>query len=125
LGVGLGVGFTVGLGVGVGLGFDVGLPCECEADDEEPVCDDADVNEGAVNELPAVEPGTLPIDDVPGLEELDELAGGADAVAPTFADGSRSMTAATMSPPSSTNTTVMTTTRSRIEPGSGTAIRSP
>jgi hypothetical protein len=115
--VGSGFGFGVGVGVGFGFGFGFGLIAGCEAEDEEPV-----------DEAGAVELGVLETDDdVPGSEDTgdDEVAGGTASAEPAFVAGSRSMTAATMSPPSSTSTSVTTTTRSRTEPGSGMAIRSP
>jgi hypothetical protein len=117
------VGFTVGFGVGLGLGFGfvVCFANEGEADDGEAVTAGADVDAGAVDE-----PGTTPSDalelddDVPGSEEpAAELDGGWDCAAPTLLLGSRSMTAATISPPSSTSTSETTTTRSRTEPGIG------
>jgi hypothetical protein len=131
-GVGLGVGFTVGVGVavglGAGLGFGFGLASEGEVDDEGAVDDDADVNAGAVDEPGTTEPGVLETDDdVLGCDEAgaDELAGDCDCAELALLAGSRSMTAATMRPPSSTSTSVTTTTRSRTEPGIGMTVRLP
>ena len=131
VGVGLGVGFAVGLGVGfgVGLGFGfglvVGVPTEFEADDEEPVAEDADVDAGPVDEPGTTEPGELEpgrrgARPRRGLLTTNSLAV-ADCAEPAFVAGNRSMTAATMRPPSSTSTSVTTTTRSRTEPGIGMA----
>ena len=55
--VGLGVGFAVtvgfavgfGVGLGFGFGFVVGFATEGEADDEDALADEADVDEGAVD----------------------------------------------------------------------------
>jgi hypothetical protein len=128
LGVGFAetVGFAVGFGVGLGFGFGfvVGLANDGEADDDDALADDADVDAGAVDEPGTTEPGALERDDdVPGSNEVaaDELAGGCDCDEPTLLEGSRSMTAATISPPSSTITSETTTTRSRTEPGIGMA----
>jgi hypothetical protein len=132
LGVGFGVtvGFAVGFGVGLGFGFGfvVGLTNEGEADDEDALADDADVDAGAVDEPGTTDAGALETDDdVPGSDEAgaDELAGGSDCDEPTLLEGARSITAATISPPSSTSTSEMTTTRSRAEPGNGMAVRPP
>ena len=68
--------------------------------------------------------GVLEVDDdVPGSDEArdDELAGGSDCDEPTVVVCPRSSTAATISPPRSTTTSVPTTTRSRTAPGIGTA----
>jgi hypothetical protein len=123
--VGVGVGFGVGLGVGlsVGFGLDVGLPCECEADDEEPVADDTD--EGPLDEPGADDTDEGPLDEPDADEAADELPGAADDGELTFVAGSRSITAATTSPPTTTSTSTMTTTRSRTEPGTRMTIRSP
>jgi hypothetical protein len=124
VGVAVTVGFAVGVGLGFGFGFVVGLTTEGEADDEDALADDADVDAGAVEDPGTTEPGALEMDDdVPGCDEggADELAGGSDCDEPTLVAGRRSMTAATISPPSSTSTSVTTTTRSRTDPGIGMA----
>ena len=128
VGVGVGlaepVGFAVGFGVGLGFGFVVCLATEGEADDDDALADAADVDAGPVDEPGTTEPGALePDDDVPGVEDVaaDVLAGGSDCAEPTLLLGKRSMTAATISPPSSTSTSDTTTTRSRTEPGIGMA----
>jgi hypothetical protein len=133
VGVAVGVGFGCGVGLTVGFGVVVGLACNGEADDDEPAVgvayvDSGPAHDGGAEEAGAAEPGALEVDDgVLGSAEAgaDELTGGADAAVFTFVAGERSMTAATMRPPSSTSTSVTTMTRSRTEPGICMAVRSP
>jgi hypothetical protein len=126
LGVGVTVGVGFAVGVAVGLGFGLGFATEGEPDDERAA--DADVDEGAVDEPGTTDPGVFKTDDdVPGSEDAgaDELAGGSDCAELAWLVGTRSIAAATMSPPSSTRASVPTTTRSRTVPGKGIAVRSP
>jgi hypothetical protein len=123
-GLGVGVAVTVGVGLGLGFGLTVAFAEDLEADGEEEVVEGAGDDDGAVEESGTMTAGAVEMDDgVPGSEEAgaDELAGGADCVELALVVGTRSMTAATMSPPSSTSTSVTTTTRSRAEPSSGMA----
>ena len=113
-----------GVGLGFGFGFVVGLTTEGEADDGDAVADDAEVDAGAVDEPGTIAGGALEMDDdVPGCDEAgaDELAGGCVCDEPAVVGCPRSSTAATISPPRSTTTSVPTTTRSRTAPGMGMA----
>lgn len=137
VGVGLGVGVAVAVGFGVGFGFGfglgVGLTVECEADGEEPVAGDADVDEGPVEEpgtteLGMTEPGVLELTaDVGAREDAGaaELAGAARCVPLVLVVCSRSIEAATISPPSSTNTSTTISARSRSERCRAMTVRSP
>ncbi|HEY5200018.1 MAG TPA: hypothetical protein VIJ31_03840, partial [Acidothermaceae bacterium] len=104
------------------------LANEGDADDEDALADDADVDAGAVDEPGTTNAGALETDDdVPGSDDAgaDELAGGSGCAEPAVVVCPRSSTAATISPTRSTNASVPTTTRSRTAPGIGMAVRLP
>ncbi len=132
VGVGFGFGVDVGVGFAVGVGFGfglvVGLTDDFDADAEELGAADADVDNGPVERLGMTNAGVLEVDDgVPGSEDAgaDDCAGGADCAEPVLVVCTRSTTAATIRPPSSTNASVTTRARSRAALCRGTGIRLP